>query len=115
MFVATVIVSVLLALVALGSAGAKLAKNPKVIESVTSVGVPENRIPILAMLEIAGAVGVIIGLWVAPLGIAAGIGLVLYFIGATVSHVRVHDNEYQPPAVLALLAAAAVVLRIVTM
>jgi hypothetical protein len=29
--------------------------------------------------------------------------------------VRVHDNEYQPPAVLVVLAAAAVVLRIVTM
>jgi len=115
MFVATVIVSVLLALVALGSAGAKLAKHPKVIESVTAVGVPTNRVPILAMLEIAGAVGVILGLWVAPLGIAAGIGLVLYFIGATAAHVRLHDNEYQPPAVLALLAAVAVVLRIVTM
>lgn len=115
MFVVTVIVSVLVALAAAGSAAGKLTKNPQVVAALNTVGVPENRYNTLAALELAGAVGIILGLWVAPLGIAAAVGLTLYFLGAVVAHLRVNDRHIQPPAALALLAAVALVLRIVTM
>lgn len=41
-----------------------------------------------------------------PLGVAAAVGVTLYFIGAVISHLRVKDFELAPAAVLALVAAA---------
>ena len=114
MFVATVIVSSLLAVAALGSGLAKLSKQPALIESLTGLGVPASWIPLLAIAELAGAVGLVVGFWVAPLGIAAAIGLVLYFAGAVATHIRAKDPKFQPPAALMLLSIVALVLRIIT-
>lgn len=115
MFIGTVVVSALLALAALGSGAAKLTKQPKLVEQLGGLGVPLAWLPRLAAAEIAGAVGLLVGLKVAPLGIAAGVGLVLYFVGAVGTHLRKGDKNIAPPAMLALFSVAAVVLRIVTM
>lgn len=41
------------------------------------------------LFSLAGAIGLVGGLTVAPwLGAAAGIGLILFFIGAVVAHIR---------------------------
>ena len=60
--------------------------------------------------------GILIGLWLEPLGIAAATGLVLYFLGAIIGHLRVGDtkNLTMPLPPLAL-AIAVLVLRLVTM
>ena len=115
MFIATVVVSVLLAAAVLGSAMAKLSKQPKIIESMTELRVPAAWLPRLAAAEIAGAIGLLVGLKFAPIGIAAAIGLVGYFVGAVATHVRAKDKNIAPPAVLMLLSVAALVLRIATM
>jgi hypothetical protein len=39
-------------------------------------------------LKTAGALGLLAGLWLQPIGIAAGIGLVLFFVGAVITHIR---------------------------
>ena len=114
MFVVTVILSVLLALALLGSAAGKLTKNPKVVESMTKLNVPAALVPKLALLEIAGAVGLLVGLAVPALGAAAAIGVILYFVGAIVYHVRAKDKALAPPAVLMLGPVAALVLRLAT-
>lgn len=114
MFVATVIVSVLLALAAVGSGGAKLSKQPKIVENLTGLGVPLSWFPRLAAAEIAGGIGLLVGLKVAPLGIAAAIGLIAYFFGAVATHLRAKDKNFAPPAALLVLAVAALVLRIAT-
>jgi uncharacterized membrane protein YphA (DoxX/SURF4 family) len=116
MFTATVIVSVLLALVLTLSATMKLRRNPQVVESVHGVvGVPLDRFWILAGLELAAAVGLVIGLWVAPLGIAAAAGAVAYFVGAIIAHLRVGDTKGAPsPAVPLALSIAALVLRVLS-
>jgi hypothetical protein len=114
-FVAAAIVSALLALAAIGSGFGKLTKQPKVVESLTGIGVPMTWFPRLAAAEIAGGVGLLAGLKLAPLGIAAAIGLVAYFVGAVASHVRAKDKNIAPPAALGALAVAALVLRAVTM
>ena len=118
MFIVAVVVSVLLALVLSGSAYAKLTKDPKVVATlVGTVGVPEERLWMLAALELAGAAGLLIGLFWAPLGIAAAIGVVLYFIGAVIGHLRVRDTapaSIGAPAVILLVAVAALVLRATT-
>lgn len=114
MFIAAVIVSVLVALAAIGSGMGKLSKNPKAIEPLQTVGVPASWPPVLGALEVAGGLGVLVGLWWAPLGIAAATGLTLYFLGAIIAHVRVKDPNVQPAAALFVLSVAALVLRIVT-
>lgn len=48
------------------------------------------------------------------IGAAAAVGVVLYFIGAVVTHLRVKDYEIAPPVVLALLAVAALALRVLS-
>ncbi|MGC1645615.1 MAG: DoxX family protein [Candidatus Sulfotelmatobacter sp.] len=59
--------------------------------------------------------GVVLGIWWPLLGVAAGIGLVIYFAGASVSHLRVGDVKGVGPAAFTLvLAAAALALRILT-
>lgn len=109
MSIAYDIIGVLLALALLGSATAKLTRNKQVVDTLTGVGVPLGMFPFLAGCEIAGAIGLVIGLWYAPLGIAAAIGVVLYFIGAVGAHVRKSDFKGLPPAA-GLLAIGAVTL-----
>jgi hypothetical protein len=113
-FVATVIVSSLLALAALGSGIGKLTKQAQALEPLQKIGVSSSLIPLLGIAELAGAIGLVVGFWVAALGIAAEIGLVLYFVGAVGAHLRVKDYQFQPAAALLLLSIAALVLRIVT-
>ncbi|MGB6182962.1 MAG: DoxX family protein [Rhodococcus sp. (in: high G+C Gram-positive bacteria)] len=114
MFIATIVLTVLLAIVLVGSAAGKLTRQDAVVRSLTTVGVPANRFPILAYLEIAGAAGILIGLFWWPLGVLAGACVVLYFVGAVAAHLRVKDNQLAAPAVIAVVAVAAVVLRVVT-
>ena len=88
MTIALVIFASLLAFAAIGSAIAKLKKVPDVMASMASVGVTPNQVPLLAALEIAGGLGIIVGIWVPALGLAATIGLVLYFAGALLTHLK---------------------------
>ncbi|MEU6978790.1 MULTISPECIES: DoxX family protein [unclassified Streptomyces] len=111
MFIAYVVLAILVSLVLLGSARGKLVRDEKIVAGMQKVNVPDNWLPRLATLEILGAIGLIAGIWFRPLGIAAGVGVVLYFLGAIVTHIRAKDGKGAPvPAVLALLAAAPVVL-----
>ncbi|MFF8884052.1 DoxX family protein [Streptomyces flaveolus] len=113
MFIAYTVIAVLLALAMTFSALAFVSRKPQMVESLQTVGVPENMINVLAALKIAGALGLVVGIFWRPLGIAAAIGLVLYLLGAAVSHLRVKDNKaVGGPLVLALVAAAALVLDV---
>ena len=109
MFVVCVLVSAVTAVVLLASAAMKLRRHPVVIESVhETCGVPLAYLPALAALEVAAAVGIVVGLWWAPLGIA-------YFLGAILAHLRVGDLKgIGAPTLPLLLALATLVLRIVT-
>ncbi|NQX25779.1 DoxX family protein [Microbacteriaceae bacterium VKM Ac-2854] len=110
--IASAIVSVLLATMLLASGVAKLRRAPALMDSMGAVGVPATVVPRLAMLEIAATVGLLLGLFWAPIGIAAGVGAVLYFVGAVIAHLRVGDKALAPAAVLGVIAVASVVLQI---
>jgi uncharacterized membrane protein YphA (DoxX/SURF4 family) len=89
------------------------ARQVKVIHE--TVGVPLKYFPLLAACEFAGGVGLLVGIWWWLAGIAGGIGLVVYFVGAVISHLRVGDFKGIGSAVFMLvLAAAALALRVVT-
>jgi uncharacterized membrane protein YphA (DoxX/SURF4 family) len=111
MFIATVVVSALLAAVLLISARGKLVRDPVQMKTMKHVGFPEDRLWLLAATEAAGAVGLVIGLAWWPLGIAAAIGVILYFIGATSVHLRVRDWQVTAPVVLLAAGIAALALR----
>ena len=82
MKIALDIFGALLAFAAIGSAISKLKKVPDVMAAMAKVGVNPLQIKILAILEIAGGLGIIIGIWSKPLGIISAGALVLYFAGA---------------------------------
>ena len=86
MKIALDIFGALLAFAAIGSAVSKLKKVPDVIEAMAKVGVKPNQIPVLAYLEIAGGLGIIVGIWNKPIGVLACTCLVLYFAGALFTH-----------------------------
>ena len=84
-------------------------------DGLTGLGVLLGMFPFLAGCEIAGAGGLVIGIWWAPLGIAAAVGLVLYFVGAVGTHLRKSDYKGAPtPAVLLLASAAVLILRVLS-
>ncbi|MFF4451356.1 DoxX family protein [Streptomyces goshikiensis] len=112
MFIAYAVVGTLLALALAASATLTLQGNDQVVANMRKVEVPDSWLPRLAALKAAGAAGLVVGLWVAPLGVAAAIGVTLYFVGAVVSHLRVKDFDLAPAAVLALIAVAALALRV---
>jgi uncharacterized membrane protein YphA (DoxX/SURF4 family) len=114
MHIATTIVSSLLALVLVGSAGAKLTKAPQVVDTVKTVEFPLDKLWLLAAAEIAGGIGLVIGLFWWPIGIAAAVGVILYFIGAVGAHLRVKDRNFGPALVLLVVAVVALVLRWLT-
>ncbi|WP_402466008.1 DoxX family protein [Isoptericola aurantiacus] len=116
MFIALIITTALLALVAVNSAAMKLRRNEQVVATISgTVGLPERHIPTLAVLEIAGGLGIVAGLWFAPLGVAAAAGLTAYFIGAVIGHLRVGDTKgVASPIIPLVLSVAVLVLRVDT-
>jgi hypothetical protein len=109
-----VAVSILLAAVLAFSAIRKLSHRPEVVQAYVRAGVPEDKLDYLAVTLLAGAAGLLVGLVWAPLGIAAALALVVYFLVAMAFHIRAGDAEHLPtPLVMALLAAAALALRLV--
>jgi hypothetical protein len=116
MFVATVIVSALLAAALAFAAIRKLSHRPEIVATYVRVGVPEDKLDYLASLLLAGAAGLIAGLFWAPIGVAAGIGIVSYFVLAVAAHIRANDTENLPtPVALELIAVAALTLRLATL
>ncbi|MFD7261120.1 DoxX family protein [Streptomyces sp. NPDC059874] len=111
MFIAYAVVGGLLALVLTASATFTLQRNDQIVASMRRVQVPDSWLPRLAGLKAAGAIGLVAGLWVTPLGVAAATGVTLYFVGAVIAHLRAKDYELAPAAVLTLVAAAALALR----
>jgi hypothetical protein len=55
--------------------------------------IPRRYVPVLGSLLAAGTVGLLAGFAVPLLGLAAAAGLVLYFTGALVAHLRVGSRN----------------------
>jgi hypothetical protein len=104
------------ALIVVMSAVMKLKRDPKVVAVIHDVvGVPMKWMTALAACEIAGGAGLLLGIVWPPLGVAAGVGLVIYFVGAVVSHLRVGDVKGLGPAVFVLaLSTATLVTRVLS-
>lgn len=73
------------------SALGKIKQIPGAIEAIASVGVKEHQYNQLAALELIGALGLLVGIWFKPIGVAASVGVVLYFLGAQGAHMKKKD------------------------
>ncbi|MEV5611881.1 DoxX family protein [Streptomyces sp. NPDC052225] len=112
MSVAYVIVTVFAAVMAGFSAVSVFLRAPWVVQPIADYGIPASWLPFLGTAKAAGAVGLLVGLAVPAVGVAAGIGLVLYFAGAVVAVVRARwfthvafPLFYAAPVVAALVLA----------
>jgi hypothetical protein len=116
MEIAYLVVTAIFALMVAFSSLGKIRRDPHQVRVVhETVGVPLAYFPFLAACELAGALGLVVGIWCFPLGVAAGGGLVLYFVGAIVSHLRVGDFKGIGPATFMLVVAGgALGMRILT-
>ena len=116
MHIAYLVVTIVFAIMVTFSGIGKIRRQPHQVRVIhETVGVPLKFFPVLAACEFAGASGLLAGIWWPPLGIAGGIGLVVYFVGAVVSHLRVGDFKGIGSAVFMLVVAAgALVLRVLT-
>ncbi|MCE6997887.1 DoxX family protein [Saccharothrix sp. S26] len=109
MSTAHVVVTALAILANAGIAVADLVKADFVLANSAAVDVPPSWVPVLGLLKGAGAVGLLLGLLGVPVvGTAAAIGLVAFFAGAVIAHVRagVWHNIAAPGAFLALAVAS---------
>jgi hypothetical protein len=77
---------------------ADLTKARFATETAVEVGVPQTWLPVLGTLKTAGAAGLCLGLLSVPyLGLAASVGLVLFFLGAIVVHLRATSTTTSSP------------------
>jgi hypothetical protein len=96
-----------------GFAIADLAQSQFVLGNMAAVHVPRSWLPTLGALKAAGAVGLLLGLLGVPLiGILAAAGLVLFFVGAVITHIRARafGNIAFPGTALALAVGSLLLL-----
>ena len=115
MFAAGIVITVVLATLLGYAVVRKFGHRPAVVQAYERVGVPEDRLNRLALILVAGLAGIVLGWFWAPIGIAAGIGLAVYFLLALAAHVRARDQRNLPtPAVMLVLSLAVLALRLIT-
>jgi len=111
------VITILFAAMVAFSGLGKIRRDPRIVHVIHEVvGVPLKCFSLLAGCELAGALGLILGIWWPSMGVAGSIGLVVYFVGATVAHLRVGDVKGLGPALFMLaVAAGTLATRILTL
>jgi DoxX-like family len=114
MFNATVVLSVLLALVFAGSGAGKLAGAAQSLKFRDQLDLSGSAWRGIGALEIAAVAGLVAGCAVHPLGVAAAAGGVALMTGAVVAHARkgLLGKDVVPAAAVLALAVATLVVRL---
>ena len=114
MYIVAAIIAVVLAVAFAGAGLAKITKQKQMVEAADHLGFTIEQYQLIGVAEAAGAVGLIIGLFWAPIGIAAAAGLLITMIGAVYFHLRHQDpvSLFGPAAGLGVLALLEVVFRL---
>jgi hypothetical protein len=96
------------------AAAADFLRAKFVLRNSDELGVPRSWVLPLGLLKLAGAIGLVGGLLNMPLlGIAAAGGLVLFFLGALIVHVRARVfHNIVAPAVFFLAAVASLLVLV---
>lgn len=112
MFAAYVAVTVLTAAANIFSAACDFVRYKQVSIAMAKAGVPDSWMTTLGILKAAGAIGLLAGIRAPPIGTAAAVGLILFFVGAIIIHLRARDYSFGLAVVFLLLAVAGLVLGV---
>ena len=111
MFAAYIILTVVAAAGNIYAATNDFIRPKWLLGNMHKLGVPESSLPTLGVLKAAGALGLLIGIALPLIGIAAAAGLTLFFTGAVITHLRARDlslGNGVPVMFLAVVVAALV-------
>ena len=112
MFTVYLIVTILAAAANIFSATCDFVRYEKVSIAMAKAGVPESWMTTLGILKAVGALGLLVGMRVPVIGIAAALGLILFFVSAIITHLRGRDYSLGLAIVFLLLAMAALAVRL---
>ncbi|MEU9331507.1 DoxX family protein [Streptomyces canus] len=121
MYITAAVLSVLLALVTLAAGAPKaMLKGDVTAQLQSHMGLGTGLIRFIGLAEVAAFVGLVVGLFWQPLGIAAAIGFGITMIGAVGFHAKAGDyadpaargNAMAPVVLLLFSAATAVTLAL---
>jgi uncharacterized membrane protein YphA (DoxX/SURF4 family) len=122
MNIASAILSILVAVVALAAGSPKLALKGPSAELQSHMGLSTGLIRFIGLSEVSAGVGLILGLIWRPLGIGAAVGFAALLIGAIGFHAKAGDYsdpktrmQAMSPFVLFVVAAVAAVMLALTM
>ncbi len=110
---ATLIVMILAAAANAYAATNDFTRPAWILANMKRLGIEERWLPTLGILKALGALGLLVGISIPWIGVAAAAGLVLFFVGAMITAVRAHWYGHVPfPLVWLALAVVALVLRL---
>jgi hypothetical protein len=113
LFTAYIIVTVFTAAANTYAAIVDFRRPQWVLDNITKWGGSHSWLFTLGVLKAAGALGLLAGIGVSLIGVAAAVGLVLFFVGAIAVVIRAGWYSHLPwPATYLLLAVASLVLRL---
>lgn len=108
MSIAMIILEILVGLAFLGSSSQKLTGSKSQKQDFERFGYPVWFMYLTGVLELTGAIGMFIGIFVPVWGALAGLLLAAVMAGAVTTHIRVKDpvGKMAPASVLLVLALA---------
>ena len=116
MFVATVVLTFILAAVFLGAGIPKILGTKASLRMRDQLQINPQLYRVVGFLELAAVAGLLIGLFVPVLSVAAAVGLALLMIGGMVAHIRAGEAKGSlPAAVIFAATVAAAMVRILSM
>ncbi|MCX5328884.1 MULTISPECIES: DoxX family protein [unclassified Streptomyces] len=123
MYITAAVLSVLLALVSLAAGVPKVLLKGDVPAGLQShMGLSAGLVRFIGLAEVAAFVGLVVGLFWQPLGIAAAVGFGITMIGAVGFHTKAGDyadpatrGNAMAPIILALVSAATAVTLVLAM
>ncbi|MFF5209255.1 DoxX family protein [Streptosporangium sp. NPDC000396] len=113
MFTAYLVVTLLAAAASAYSATNHYTRPKWILDSLTKYGVSHSWLPWLGALKAAGVLGLLVGIGVPAIAVAASAGLILYYVGAvgTILRARCYSHLLAPMPFL-LLVVGSLVLRL---
>jgi hypothetical protein len=115
MHTAYLVVTILLAGFLVVSAVADFGRYHRVLIAMARARVPESWLPTLGAVKGVAGVGLLAGIAVPAVGIAAGSGTIVFFLGAITTHIRARWYSFGAPATFLILGVAALGLALVVL
>jgi hypothetical protein len=113
MFIVYVIITIFTAAANTYAAIVDFRRPRWVLDNMTRWGGSHSWLFALGVLKAAGALGLLLGIGVPLIGVAAAIGLVLFFVGAIAVVMRARWYAHLPwPSIYLLLAIGSLALRL---